>query len=460
MESEEEYDFEYSENEEEEGNVDLENTYYNAKALRNDQPEEAIKEFSSVVEIEEQLGCKGEWGFKAMKQKVKLFYRLGRTHYEPMMMTYQGLLSYSKEHISQNMSEKGINSILDLLSSSLDWDLLSFIYETTLTSLQESKNDRLWFKTNLKLGYLLFQTGDYGRLQKVIKELLRCCGGINGTDESDDMNIDTATFQQRGTQLQEVYALQIQLYSIQQDNKKLRELYHKALRVKSGLPHPRTLGIILECGGKMHMQEKEWGVACTSFFQAFKNYDEAGESRRLQCLQYLVLASMLEENAVDPFASQEARPYKSHPEIIAMTSLVSAFRNDNIKEFEQIMKEHRERLMADAFVRNYIDNLLRTIRTQVLTKVIKPYTKITLSYLAKELNGIAVKEVEDLLVGLILDHKIQGKIDQVQGIFVRTASGSPSSFADKTITHKSQSLRKWAECLGSLPLQISVKVSK
>ena len=29
-------------------------------------------------------------------------------------------------------------------------------YETTLKALQEAKNDRLWFKTNLKLGKLWF----------------------------------------------------------------------------------------------------------------------------------------------------------------------------------------------------------------------------------------------------------------------------------------------------------------
>lgn len=41
--------------------------------------------------------------------------------------------------------------------------------------------------------------------------------------------------------------------------------------------------------------------------QAFKNYDEAGALRRIQCLKYLVLATMLMESDVDPFDAQ-ARP--------------------------------------------------------------------------------------------------------------------------------------------------------
>ena len=34
----------------------------------------------------------------------------------------------------------------------------------------------------------------------------------------------------------------------------------------------------------------------TDFFEAFKSYDEAGSPRRLACLKYLVLASMLMES--------------------------------------------------------------------------------------------------------------------------------------------------------------------
>lgn len=38
---------------------------------------------------------------------------------------------------------------------------------------REHKNNRLWFKCNLKLGHLMYEVGDMGRLQRIIKELLR-----------------------------------------------------------------------------------------------------------------------------------------------------------------------------------------------------------------------------------------------------------------------------------------------
>jgi COP9 signalosome complex subunit 2 len=68
--------------------------------------------------------------------------------------------------------------------------------------------------------------------------------------------------------------------------------------------------------------------------------------------------------------------------------------------------------MDDMFIRNYIEDLLRKIRTQVLLKLIKPYTRIRIPFISKELN-IPEKDVEHLLVSLILDNRVQGHIDQV-----------------------------------------------
>ena len=53
-------------------------------------------------------------------------------------------------------------------------------------------------------------------------------------------------------------------------------LAQKALAIKSAIPHPRIMGVIRECGGKMHMHERSWAEAATDFFEAFKSYDEVG----------------------------------------------------------------------------------------------------------------------------------------------------------------------------------------
>lgn len=108
-----------------------------------------------------------------------------------MKKRYKQLLTYVKDAVTRNKSEKSINSILDYISTSqqvrkpaggktdcllhgVSWtlelvnrmqtsiystcvytplqaDLLQWFYETTLDALQDAKNDRLWFKTNTKV---------------------------------------------------------------------------------------------------------------------------------------------------------------------------------------------------------------------------------------------------------------------------------------------------------------------
>ena len=89
------------------------------------------------------------------------------------------------------------------------------------------------------------------------------------------------------------------------------------------------MGVIRECGGKMHLREDEYDKAHTDFFEAFKNYDESGSPRRTTCLKYLVLANMLMKSDINPFDSQEAKPYKNDSEILAMTNLVNAYQNND-----------------------------------------------------------------------------------------------------------------------------------
>lgn len=71
------YDFEYEDEDDadEGGDVDVENKYYNAKQMKADNPEEAIDEFLGVPALEPE---KGDWGFKGLKQAIKLEFKLGR----------------------------------------------------------------------------------------------------------------------------------------------------------------------------------------------------------------------------------------------------------------------------------------------------------------------------------------------------------------------------------------------
>jgi len=81
---------------------------------------------------------------------------------------------------------------------------------------------------------------------------------------------------QKGTQLLEIYALEIQMHNEMKNYKKLKvsllstsasniragvtlgpqEIYNASNSIRSAIPHPRIMGIIKECGGKMWMGER------------------------------------------------------------------------------------------------------------------------------------------------------------------------------------------------------------
>lgn len=423
----EDYGFEYSEEEDEQQNVDTENTYYNAKdrlsGLQDeDNLSQPLQAFQEVVKMDEDAA---DWSFKALKQIVKLYYRMHK--HKEMLEAYREMLTYIKSAVTRNASEKKINSLLDFVSQSTDMNLLQAFYSTTLEALAEAKNERLWFKTQLKLCGLWFKLNEYSRLARILKELHRSCQTEDGADDV-----------KKGTQLLEVYALEIQLHSAQKNSKRLKELYTRALTIKSAIPHPRIMGIIRECGGKMHMHERDWQEAATDFFEAFKNYDEAGVPRRVQCLKYLVLASMLMGSSVDPFDAQEAKPYKNDSQVIAMTDLVAAYQSNDISAFEKILATNKATIYDDLFIRNYIEDLLRNIRTQVVLAMVGPYTRIRIPFISQKLN-IPEADVEQLLVALILDNKIHGRIDQVnQQLELDSKAGVDVKYA---------SMDKWAKHL-------------
>lgn len=142
-------------------------------------------------------------------------------------------------------------------------ELLQNFYETTLEALKDAKNDRLWFKTNTKLGKLYFDRNDFSKLQKILKQLHQSCQVFTKYYLETQANLylqclflyfligmvlpqtdDGEDDLKKGTQLLEIYALEIQMYTVQKNNKKLKALYEQSLHIKSAIPHPLIMGVI------------------------------------------------------------------------------------------------------------------------------------------------------------------------------------------------------------------------
>lgn len=422
------YDFEYEEDDDEDGgDVDIENKYYNAKQMKASDPEGAIEEFLGVPSLEKE---KGDWGFKGLKQAIKLEFKLGL--YDKASEHYAELLTYVKSAVTRNYSEKSINNILDYIEKGSEDEkarqCMEDFYSKTLESFQSTNNERLWLKTNIKLAKLFLDRKDYGPVAKKLKELHKACEREDGTDDPS-----------KGTYSLEIYALEIQMYAETRNNKQLKRLYERALKVRSAVPHPKIMGIIRECGGKMHMSEENWKDAQSDFFESFRNYDEAGSLQRIQVLKYLVLTTMLMKSDINPFESQETKPYKNDPRIAAMTDLVDAYQRDDIHQYESVLNNNKD-LMSDPFIAENIDEVTRNMRTKAVLKLIAPYTRFNLAFVGKALK-IPVSEVQDILGFLIVDKKVKGKINQQDGTV---------EIEDNSDAERLRAMQEWTSAIGSL----------
>jgi COP9 signalosome complex subunit 2 len=123
------------------------------------------------------------------------------------------------------------------------------VYDATLSVFHPQtgtcKIERLWFKTNLKYGQLLYEMNETAKLQLVLRDLIHIHGEpdvVSNSNYNDESNSSGAA--SVSTNSMEIYALQIQLYSRLKDNKKLRSTFHKAMNVRGGIPHPRTIALI------------------------------------------------------------------------------------------------------------------------------------------------------------------------------------------------------------------------
>lgn len=92
-------------------------------------------------------------------------------------------------------------------------------------------------------------------------------------------------------------------------------------------------------------------------------------------------------------------------------------------------------LVMDAFSGPFIGDLLTSMRTKALLALLPSYTRVRLSFLAKEMN-MKPEDVDSLVAGLVLDGRLSARIDQVAGVVVMlppqqrvTAAGSEAADA-------------------------------
>lgn len=148
---------------------------------------------------------------------------------------------------------------------------------------------------------------------------------------------------------------------------------------------------------------------------------------------------MLSGSDINPFDSQETKPYQNDPRISTMTDLVNAYQREDIHEYEKILQNNQD-LLEDPFIAENIDEVTRNVRTKAVIKLVAPYTRFTLEFISKQLK-ISLPEVQEIVGFLIVDKRLRGKINQQTG----TVEIESSTDMDRV-----QAMKEWSAAIGSL----------
>lgn len=148
---------------------------------------------------------------------------------------------------------------------------------------------------------------------------------------------------------------------------------------------------------------------------------------------------MLSGSDINPFDSQETKPYQNDPRISTMTDLVNAYQLEDIHGYERILQNNRD-LLQDPFIAENIDEVTRNVRTKAIVKLVAPYTRFTLAFISKQLK-ISLAEVQEIVGFLIVDKRLRGKINQQNGTV---------EIESRTDMDRVQAMKEWSSAIGSL----------
>ena len=235
------------------------------------------------------------------------------------------------------------------------------------------------------------------------------------------------------------------------EQRRMKMVYNLTQKFSSVIEDPRVVGIIKECGGKMYMSEKRWEAALEEFRASFQCMVESGNPRAVTMLKYLILTSLLSQTEVDFLGTREAKVYAQNAEIIGMTNLKLGFENNNVDQIQKILADKSINLLSDPFIATYLDDLLRTVRLNALQQVCAPYKSVKLDFLAEKMN-VDLNEIRSLLSELILEEKLEGQIDQLNGYLeLRSREGQ--------IAQKHRVMQIWGDKLLDIHKQLIKKVN-
>lgn len=380
--------------------------------MKYDDKAAAIRELKLVVDKSEDNEENNEWRFKACKQIMKISVDI--QDYDGALQQLSKLIELLPK-VSRIYSEESLIKIVMNYSIVGDNLFVTSLYDMiTKYTLESSSgsNDRLFLKISLsKLNYFL-ENGDYAKCPPLIKSINEKLAQV-----SEAM---------MKSYVLEAIACEIEYESHMSNVNllKLNQLYRKSLKITTAVTHPKILGTIRESGGKVSFYRGDYEKARTEFYECFKNYDEAGSSKKKKILKYLTLCSLLTGNEFNPFESQETQTYAQLPEFSNLLLLMQSYDDMDLKGTKQII-EHilisKDELLNDDIFLNAHEKILLNLKSKAIMNLFSAFRTIKFESIRQAVD-LSQEDLETHIMKLVNSGKLTHiKIDFVNGYVESTS---------------------------------------
>lgn len=202
-------------------------------------------------------------------------------------------------------------------------------------------------------------------------------------------------------------------------------------KARASLTSARTTANAIYCPPKMQAaldlqsgilhaaDERDFKTAYSYFYEAFEGYDGADSPKALTALKYMLLSKIMlnqAEEVATVCSSKTALKYAGK-ELEAMRAVATASHKRSLADFQAALKTYKPELEEDAVVRAHLGALYDTMLEQNLCRIVEPYMRVQVDHVAKCIR-LPVVQVEKKLSQMILDKKLNGILDQGEGVLI------------------------------------------
>jgi len=162
--------------------------------------------------------------------------------------------------------------------------------------------------------------------------------------------------------------------------------------------------------GITNAEDLDFKTSYSYFYEAFEAYQlNRCPDLALKNFQYMVLCKIMlnsTEEVTQLLNGKHSIKYAG-PEVELMKKIADAHKEKSLLEFQKVLNENNEGIEKDKILSGHINNLYENLKEQNLMKVIIPYSRIEISYIAG-IVGMDAQTTQKKLSEMILDKKFDG----------------------------------------------------